>query len=213
MSERSVIIGMAMKIDTNIKNKELVDDKRKLIVKSALKLFLAKGYSATTVREIANTSNISMGTLYNYINKKEDILYLVYAEMLGIIHGAILSYESKTDDPMQKLLDSVRVALDVTLQKLGDHVLILYREGANLSKESLKLILKEEAAFVKHFEDIIAEGKKVGVFGTDDPRFAANIVAFLVVFGIMRKWNLKGYSTNQIVDRTTNFILKGVFSK
>jgi len=214
MSERSVNYGNGYNhMDTIIKNKELVKDKRKQIVQGALKLFLTKGYSETTVREIANNSNISMGTLYNYINRKEDILYLVYTDMLDIVHGAILSRDSKSDDPAYKLVDALRVAFDVTLKELGDHVLILYREGAKLSKESLRLILGKEAGFVKSFEDIIAEGKKEGVFGTEDPRFAANIVAFLVVFGIMRKWNLKGYSTDEIIANTTDFILRGILSK
>ena len=108
----------------------------------------------------------------------------------------------------------MRVALDVTLKELGDHVLILYREGAHqLSKESLRLILIREAKFVKSFEDIIAEGKTEGVFRTEDPRFSANIVAFLVVIGILRKWNLKGYSTDEIIANTTDFILRGILSK
>jgi len=79
MSERSISSGIGtiiMEMDTIIKDKELVESKRKQIVRGAIELFLVKGYSETTVREIANNTNISMGTLYNYINKKEDIVYL-----------------------------------------------------------------------------------------------------------------------------------------
>ncbi len=200
-------------MDTIIKNKELVQKKRKQIVEGALQLFLRKGYSETTVREIANKSKISMGTLYNYINKKEDILYLAYVEMLDVIHGAILSQENKSDDPLKRLVDSLHMALDVTLRNLGDHVLILYRESAKLSKKSLKLILSNESQFVKHFENIIVEGKKVGAFRTADPRFAANIIAFLIVFGVMRKWNLKNYTIDEIIANTMDFVLSGILGK
>jgi AcrR family transcriptional regulator len=48
---------------------------RQEIMKAAEKLFLSQGYENTTMNEVANESEFSKGTLYNYFNSKED-LYL-----------------------------------------------------------------------------------------------------------------------------------------
>lgn len=47
-----------------------------------LKLFLAKGYEATTLDEIAAAAGISRRTFFHYFNSKEDILLAGYAETL-----------------------------------------------------------------------------------------------------------------------------------
>lgn len=49
---------------------------------SAAELFYTKGYDATTLREIATASGLKVGSLYNHISGKEDLLHQV---MGGII--------------------------------------------------------------------------------------------------------------------------------
>lgn len=47
------------------------------MIKGAVTLFKEKGFHRTTTREIAKAAGFSIGTLYEYIRTKEDILYLV----------------------------------------------------------------------------------------------------------------------------------------
>jgi AcrR family transcriptional regulator len=47
---------------------------RKAILKAALRLFASKGYSATTIDDIARRVGISKGLIYNYFPTKEKIL-------------------------------------------------------------------------------------------------------------------------------------------
>ena len=49
---------------------------------SALKLFKEKGFHRATTREIAKAAGFSIGTLYEYIRTKEDVLYLVCNSIL-----------------------------------------------------------------------------------------------------------------------------------
>ena len=59
---------------TKIKDEKLIDRRRRQIAEGALKAFTAKGYHAATVREIADEAGLTMGSLYNYIQSKEDII-------------------------------------------------------------------------------------------------------------------------------------------
>ena len=65
-------------VETRIKSLELIDRRRRQIVEGALRVFTAKGFDQATVREIANEAGLTMGSLYNYIRSKEDIIYIVY---------------------------------------------------------------------------------------------------------------------------------------
>jgi AcrR family transcriptional regulator len=47
---------------------------RALIQKEALRLFLEKGFEATTIREIAEAADIATSTFFNYFPTKEDVV-------------------------------------------------------------------------------------------------------------------------------------------
>jgi len=63
----------------------------RIILEAAEKLFLSNGYENTTMDQIANSSEFSKGTLYNYFQSKED-LYLA----IGIkVYDIIIEYTKK----------------------------------------------------------------------------------------------------------------------
>lgn len=60
-------------------------DKRTTIIMKAIKLFAAKGYHSTSIKEIADESGIAKGTLYNYFESKLDVMLSIlkyYSEMM-----------------------------------------------------------------------------------------------------------------------------------
>lgn len=64
-------------IPTLVKDSSLVEERRQRLVETAVGLFIRKGYHQTTTREIAREAGFSVGSLYEYIKTKEDVLYLV----------------------------------------------------------------------------------------------------------------------------------------
>ncbi len=54
--------------------KEYSEFRRNQILKAAWECFIEKGYSETTVREIASHMDASIGVIYNYFKGKEEIL-------------------------------------------------------------------------------------------------------------------------------------------
>ena len=57
-----------------IRDADLVETRRNQILDASLKLFLEKGYAATTVRDICAASGVNQASLYDYIANKQDIL-------------------------------------------------------------------------------------------------------------------------------------------
>ena len=50
------------------------------IVATAKELFTTKGYKATTMGEVADSSNVAVGTLYNYFKSKAEIMLAIVTE-------------------------------------------------------------------------------------------------------------------------------------
>lgn len=61
------------------------------IALAAVKLFEQKGYRATSVQDIADEVGLQKGSLYHYIQSKEDLL-------LQIAHQAITEFNARLED-------------------------------------------------------------------------------------------------------------------
>lgn len=204
---------MLKKIVPNIKNKQLIKTTHKEIIAASLGLFLSKGYSQTTVKDIANASKMSIGSLYNYINSKEDILFLVYEDMVNSISAAIQKKETLQDDPIIRLKNSMTAFLEVLLKDVSTHALILFRESGVLKKKYLYPILGKEANFVKHFEKIIIMGSEKKVFEVKNTNLIANMISLTCALKILRKWNIKNITDEELIEETINFVLNGILAR
>ena len=69
-------------IHASVKDERLVQKRRDQMINGAVALFNEKGFHRTTTREIARAAGFSIGTLYEYIRTKEDVLYLVCDQYL-----------------------------------------------------------------------------------------------------------------------------------
>ena len=90
---------LAKEVHANIKNARLIDQRRRQIVDGAMQVFAAKGFHGATVREIADAAGLTMGTMYNYVRSKEDILYIVYDFMTTILSEGLTKTIDDTVDP------------------------------------------------------------------------------------------------------------------
>lgn len=200
------------KINTNIKKQHLVEANHKKIIAASLQLFLSKGYAQTTVRDIAQASNMSMGSLYNYVSSKDDVLFLVYNDMVDVIHASIQKKETNQDDPIINLKNSLSAVLEVLLNDVGAHALILFRESGSLKKQHLYPILAKEANFIKHFENILIKGVERKVFLIKDTNLIANMIVHTVALKILRKWNIGNVKDEELIKETINFVLNGILA-
>jgi AcrR family transcriptional regulator len=191
-------------------NQPVVNKRQLQILKKATKLFIKKGYSQTTMRDIAKATGINLGNLYSYINSKEDILCLSF----DTYHSPALDWFeqegiSNIEDPKAQLKVSLRQMLEMIHDVMND-VLMMYRETKVLPPKFMKIVLKKENELVKIFESIIARGVEKKVFNVRDPFFAANMLVFQLSLYPLRSWNLKRYTREEYMDLAEETILKAV---
>lgn len=72
--------------------------RRKLILTAAEKLFARKDFKSVTVREIAGTAGVSIGTIYNYYQNLDELFVDVFVGSVKEITG-MLDAEKQGDTP------------------------------------------------------------------------------------------------------------------
>ncbi len=72
------------------------------ILYSALELFARKGFTGTSISDIASAAGVSKGLAYNYFNSKEDLMIAVFKLMEEQI-GGMMAEMNKVEDPYEKL--------------------------------------------------------------------------------------------------------------
>jgi AcrR family transcriptional regulator len=190
--------GLKAPVPTKIKDGELIDEKRRRIIKGALSVFKKKGYHKTTVRDITRISQVSMGCLYDYINCKEDLLYLFFESFLATLKEKALT--NKGGNPKEKLRSAYKALLEACFS-LEDEVLFGWTEAKNMKKQHLTEALKLEMDLINYFKSIMEEIKDTFKAPIADTNMAANFLVYSALFGVLRRWALNPqYSKEQIID-------------
>lgn len=198
-------------VQSNVKNEDLIERRRKQIIQGAVKVFSEKGFHKTTVREIADASGLTMGTMYNYVRTKEDILYICYQHMTKILSEGLKEAISGIDDPREELRIILRRNLDL-IYEYQDTIMFLYQESGAYDREAIHSVLSREMKYVESFEDILKrrfQGQKINEFRL---KLAADILAYTPVILVMRRWSLtrRFDSMEKVKDGIVDFLEKEI---
>jgi AcrR family transcriptional regulator len=119
-----------------------------LIKQAAIRLFIAKGYDATTLDDIAAAANISRRTFFHYFKSKDDILLTTQLGM-GTAFAEAIRNEPLTDRP----IDTVRAAaLKVSAPIVTKKVLVIDR-----LLRSSEAVQARKAAIIIHNEGAVLQ--------------------------------------------------------
>ena len=77
---------------------------RQRIVTAALALFQAKGFEATTTKQIARRARIAEGTIFNYFKTKDDIALSFFEEEVDHAIAAVRRDRRLQDGPLEEKL-------------------------------------------------------------------------------------------------------------
>ncbi len=189
-----------------IKNPELIKKKQHQICRGAMKVFKTKGFHAASMREIAEACQISLGSLYDYIEKKDDILFLVHQHGLDQIYSRLQKWAGPHSDPHEQFINVLKELFRISID-LKDEVLFFYTETKHLEKQYLNEILHRDRELLVFLESLIKKCVDTGTFECQNPAVYANIISFLGVIIPMRGWDLfPKNSEEEVIDELIRFI-------
>ena len=202
-------------IESRVKDKQLIEVRRMEIVKAAVELFVRKGFHRTTVREIAQKFGMSIGTLYEYIRTKEDILYLVIDYIQSTVSERVRPSLKINGTARERLENAIRSYYAI-IDEMQDYVLFLYQETKSLSYNARKYIFKSEEEMTSIFEEIILQGIEDGTFSISkkDVKFLANEIMVAGQMWAFRRWIVqKSYTLERFIELKSDLLIKELSSR
>jgi len=197
-------------IPTLVKDADLVLKRRRQIVDAAVELFVRKGFHLTTTREIAQAAGFSIGTLYEYIKSKEDVLYLVCDAIHSEVEVQLRRAVKEGATGRESLIGAVANYFEVC-DRMQDYILLIYQESSSLNPDSLKYVLANEERVTNIFEEILQHGEKDGTLRLDGSKAVRLMAHNITVLGHMwtfRRWFLsRHYSLEEFIKLQTSLIL------
>ena len=149
------------------------EDKRRLLLQAAVRVFARNGYHAARISDIAEEAGVAYGLLYHYFDSKEEVLRNVFRETWRALIATIKSVEGSGDPPREQLRKVAEILLR-SWRREPDLVRVLVLEvtrSGHLAGE-----MDEIVASFAAIQEIVERGQADGTLRTDiDPRLASYV--------------------------------------
>jgi len=159
--------------------------RRTQFVIAATKLMEQHGFHGMTTDQLAREAGVSVGLVYKYFAKKEDILLAVILHVLDAYAVEVPRAIELGKNTIEKLFFGF-AAYCLVVDEQRRAAILAYRESKTLTAEGLTQIKSMERSTTQLFETLIRRGIDEGIFLETN----AMLVAYdIVVLGHM--WALK----------------------
>ncbi|MDP9280538.1 MAG: TetR/AcrR family transcriptional regulator [Chloroflexota bacterium] len=160
-------------------------EREKAIRAAALRIFRQKGFHAASMQDIADAVGLYKGSLYYYVSSKEGLLVQLFEGRAEQVLSEIDGAASGSGITGERLRAMVRAYVLGVLRNL-DSVHVYLREEQALPPPALRQVHRQQHAMRDHFERVIVEGMREGVFVRSDPKLAA--LALLGMCTWVHRW-------------------------
>lgn len=197
-------------VETQVKNQELVQERRRQIVDAAVPLFIEHGYHKTTTRLLAKATGLSIGTMYDYISTKEDVLYLVCIAIHGEVEEGVKDALARPLEGKAALAEVIREFF-LVCDRMSDHVLLMYQVTHFLSPKWQRKVLEAEIRITDLFIEAmqkIKERGKLPELDDDTIHLMGHNISIIGHTWAFRRWYFKKHFTiEQYIEQQTEFIM------
>ena len=150
------------------------EEKRKLILDAAVRVFARSGYHGSRVGDIAEEAGVAHGLLYHYFASKEQVLQTIFRENWGELLERFRAVE-EADEPAAEKLEGIAKILLRTWRNDPDLVTVMVREVARSPQLQAQVDEVREAFTI--VQRVIEQGQADGTFRRDvDARLASWVV-------------------------------------
>jgi len=168
------------------------EEKRKLILDAAVRVFARSGYHGARVGDIATEAGVAHGLLYHYFSSKEEVLETIFRENFGELLVRFRAVET-SDEPAAAKLEGIAKILLRTWRNDPALVTVMVREVARSPQLQAQVDEVREAFAV--VQRVIEEGQADGTFRRD---VDAQLASWIVYGGLEEV--LTGWVLGQLPD-------------
>lgn len=134
---------------------------------AAIRLLSEHGYEAMNLRMLAKSVGVQVGSLYNYIDSKQQLLFWLLKEG---VEGLLTEFDERLagiDEPAVQMRDFVAFHLGYHIEHLQES-LVLSTEKRSLTPKNYRAISHFERLYTEKVQSIIDRGIATGDFRVAD---------------------------------------------
>lgn len=186
--------------------------RKEQVIRKAAELFRDHGYSATSMRDLANALGIEAASLYSHIRSKEEILQSLCFEMAELFQESLEKVEKQDISYSEKLRLGIRGHIEVMSKDLIASAVFM-NEHRHLSQPYLRDFLLMRINYINRFKKIIEGGIEHGEFGGVDTKLAV-----MTLFSSLN-WMPNWYDPSGIInprdlgDQLAGMLIEGLKTK
>lgn len=146
--------------------------RKEQIEQTATALFKAKGFTATSMRDLANALGIEAASIYSHIKSKEEILQRVCFRMAQEFFEAMDAAQALEGTATERLQRAIAAHVQVLTRNTAASAVFLH-EWRHLSEPFHSTFLSLRDKYEARLREIIRFGMANGEFSVPDEKFAA----------------------------------------
>jgi AcrR family transcriptional regulator len=180
------------------------------IYRAAARIFHRKGYAATSLQDIADEVGLLKGSLYYYIDSKEDLLFGITKTIHTIAAANVAATHARGGTPAAQLRDLI----ETHVASFGENlqlIRVFYTDYNALSSDRRQFVMNERRQYEQFSRELIEAGQASGEFCPDlNTRVMNN--AILTMINTVYMWYSEGQeiTVREIATEYANFAINGL---
>ncbi len=181
------------------------EERKRQIFEGASRVIAEKGFASASIRDIAAAAGMPVPTMYQYIERKEDLLFLIYESFLQDYAESLRRAVEAAPSPSEKLQAAVATTLD-NFDRNHAYIKLMFQETRALSPEGRRRVFELDARYIRVWTSILSgiTERKSGA----EPELLANLIYFLCTVWPLRYWTIGKFGRSQVEAAITS-LLKG----
>lgn len=178
------------------------------IIEATLKLSNRQGFHATTLRDLAKASGLSMGGLYSYIDSKDTLLLMILGEVSTTVNEVLDAAPADlADDPARRMRWLIDTHIRLT-EAMQPWFVFAYMEAKSFPASARRMAVDSERATEAVFEAAIRDGVGRQVFHVPDAGLAASLVKPLLQDWYIKrsKYRSRGVRIETYIEAVISFV-------
>ena len=178
------------------------------IIEATLKLSNSQGFDATSLRDLAKASGLSMGGLYSYFDSKAMLLSMILREVAATATTVLTAPpDHLAGDPRAHLAWVIDTHIRLS-ESMHPWFVFSFMEAKSFPPAERQIAIDAEAATEDIFADVIARGVARGDFVTDEVRLTASLIKPLLQDWYVKraKYRRRGTSIETYIAAVTRFV-------
>ena len=193
---------------------------REQILSAAADCFMAFGFKAASIDNVAQRLGATKGMIYHYYRSKADLFFDVHRRGMEINLMAIEPLATKGIEPEIKLRQMCQAHLANMIQHLNFQRVVMQGVEMHLAgsttpaqREKLAVLMREREDYEELFRKVLLEGRAKGKFQFDNDSFASKAVLAILnnpVLWYRKRAEDDENSRDAIIREFTRFALQSV---